>query len=110
MYPPQVSLGLYNKHDPEIEIVVRPHYLQLVPPMLRKVLVHQRRINAKIGYQEPYGAIQQAEGGIKAFLDDVSSGFGWRATPTKEGAVPQNAVPSVVHYKLSTATSTCTVV
>ena len=64
---PQVSLGPYNEQDPETE-VVRPRYLQLVPPRLAAILVHCRRVNAKTAYQELFGAIQ-AEDGIEAFSD-----------------------------------------
>ena len=43
--------------------MVRPCFLQeLVPPRLAAILIHRRRVKAKIAYQELIGAIQ-AEGG-----------------------------------------------
>ena len=91
--PPHVSLGPYNEQDPETE-VVRPRYLQLVPPRLAAILVHRRRVDAKTAYHELYGAIQ-AEGGVEAFSDVLI----WlrAACTARGGGGAQTAVPSVMH-------------
>ena len=90
---PHVALGPYNDQDPETE-VVRPRYLQLIPPRLAAILIHRRRVDAKTAYQELYGAIQ-AEGGIDAFSDVLV----WlrAACTARGGGGPQNSVPSVTH-------------
>lgn len=66
---PAVALGPYIEADAETE-VVRPRHLQLVPGRLAAILVHRRRIRAKLAYQELVGAIQ-AEGGPAGAYNDV---------------------------------------
>ena len=90
----QAALGPYTEQDPETE-VVRPRFLQLVPPRLAAVLIHRRRVKAKTPYQELLAGAIQAEGGTEAYSDVLV----WlrAACTARGGGGPQNAIPSVVH-------------
>lgn len=90
---PVVALGPYVEADPETE-VVRPRYLQLIPGRLAAILVHRRRVRAKLAYQELVGAIQ-AEGAVEAYSDVIT----WlrAACTARGGGGAQNTIPSVMH-------------
>ena len=65
-----VALGPYTELDPETE-VIRPRHLQVVPNFLASIIIHRRRVRAKVAYQELVGAIQ-AEDGLEAYSDVVA--------------------------------------
>lgn len=89
---PSVALGPYTVQDPETE-VVRPRHIQLVPGHLAAMLIHRRRVNAKVAYQELLGAIQAMDA-----LDTHNDVIIWlrAACTARGGGGVQNTTPSVI--------------
>lgn len=90
---PSVPLGPNTDVDPETE-VVRPRISQLVPGKYVSLIIHRRRIKAKVAYQEILGALR-ADGALEACADVVT----WlrAACTSRGGGGAQNAVPCVLH-------------
>jgi hypothetical protein len=93
---PTVPLGPYTEADPETE-VVRPRNIQLVPGYYASVLVHRRRVSAKMAYQELFGSMLARN--EVAICADVLT---WlrAACTARGGGGALNGLPSV-HYPLS---------
>lgn len=64
---PQVPHGPFAEEHPETE-VVRPRNTQLVPGNYAALIIHRRRVNPKMAYQDIAGAIR-ADGALDACAD-----------------------------------------
>ncbi|KAI2499710.1 hypothetical protein MHU86_14791 [Fragilaria crotonensis] len=93
---PSVPLGPFTDADPETE-VVRPRNVQLLPGHYASLIIHRRRMSAKVVYQELYGSML-ARDEVAACTDVLI----WlrAACTARGGGGAQNGSPCV-HYPLT---------
>jgi hypothetical protein len=91
---PRVPLGPFTDEDPETE-VIRPRNTQLIPGKYAAIIIHRRRVRAKVAYQEIVGAIRADESLERC--GDIVSWLRAACTARGGGGALQDS-PGVLHH------------